>query len=45
MRLSKRLQRYVDGLKKGTGDIDRRVLILTLERFLEDSKPQRRPPR
>ena len=45
MRLSKRLERYVNGLKNGTGDIDRRTLILTLERFLEDSRINRRPPR
>lgn len=41
MAIRKRLERYIQGLKKGTGDINRKTLIMTLERFIEDS---RRPP-
>ena len=42
MAIRKRLKRYIEGLKKGTGDINRKTLIMTLERFCED--PKRRPP-
>lgn len=42
MAIRKRLKRYIAGLKKGTGDINRRTLIMTLERFVEDA--ERRPP-